>query len=206
MKNFLDNYKSFQKNRKLVGFSKLGFWIAFFVVIILIANLSSGTTTSKTSKDDVIEDNNEIKSYHFEYNFNDQKYNGTYDAGNIEIILEDYAIYINGNKIYSNKEGVVIPDYTYSDLNKVNKIISDKEPDFETNYKDGKKEASYVVLEDDKEITIDYIKNTDNTYLVTADDLNNHLEIRYFDIGKATLDFDSSIYIYELTEEELNEY
>lgn len=207
MKNFLENYNKFKENRRAVGFSKLGFWVLFFGMIIFIAIFSgkgnSSTIPSKEEKkEEPIENKEEINSYDFEYIFNDKKYSGTFYNYEMEIIGQNESFYILKDKILTSNQNSIIPDYKYLDINELKNIITNLEPDSTTKYKDGKMEYTYVI----DLLTIKYIDNLDNTFKAIIDYPNNNLEIDFYNINKTSLKFDEEIYKFDYNKEENNEY
>lgn len=206
MNNFFNNFNKFRENRRAVGFSKLGFWVVFFGIIFLIIAFSSNKNSSLMptdgNKKEQKEIKNEINSYNFEYNYNGQKYMGTYTKNEIEIIGDDISFYIKDNEIFTSKKESVVPDYEYLDIHNLQKKIKDLEADSTTKYKDGKLEYTYNL----NNLTIKYIDNADNTFRAIINDLDSDLEIYYYNINEAVLNIDGQIYKYRYNREDNYEY
>ena len=208
MKDFLEKYNNLkQNNRRVVGFSKLGFWIVFFGIIILMAMSSSGTTTSNNNHENQnINDDTSISSYHFEYILNNQKYTGNFLNGKIELIGEGVAYYILDDKILTDNLDSIIPNYDYLNKNKINELIDKLEAETETSYKDGRVEYTYISKHNDDPMTIKYIKNPDKTINFIIDYALNHMEINVSDIDDKNINIDEAKYVYEYNKEDNNEY
>ena len=72
MKEYIEKYKEFKQNRRQVGLTKLGFWIVFFGVILLIYLIpTGGHKTVYTPNADALKDEQNIVS-RCEYDFSIQ--------------------------------------------------------------------------------------------------------------------------------------
>ena len=209
MNEIIDKYKEFKNNRRNVGLVKLGFWILFFGIIILIAAMPTkhhSTVPSNNNKEDENEVINDSKTnYYFSYKINGQSYTGFYIDNNI-ILANDYiSFYITNDDILMDKEDGVIPDYTYVNINVFYELMHKSELESTTSYKDGKEEYKYINKENDVETFITYIENTDESIDVIISKEDNMIEIHYFDFDKVENDIDKEKYTYSLKEVE-NEY
>ena len=204
MKDLIEKYKEFKTDRRKVGLYKLGFWIIFFVFLIILYNIPTGSKKTKTyNNNDNIDTQEEIMDkYAFSYKVNDIEYTGTYYENSIELISDTCSFYLTDDKVYTNKEDCLIPDYTYLNINNMEELRNNSELESEKSYKDGKEEYEYT---SENNLKLTYIKNTDNT--INADMVleDKEISIYYYDFNKVELSFDSEKYLYELKEVE-NEY
>ena len=204
MKELIEKYREFKKNRRTVGFAKLGFWIIFFGIMFLLYAIPTGSNnTSYTPSDDEVpqEDKSVISSYAFEYTINEKEYMGSYN-GNTELIGEDGSFFIQKDKILMDKENVIIPDYTYTNIHKLDSLIEKSELEATTSYKDGREEYKYINKDNNNETIIIYTKNSDETIDAHLEYNDNVVDIHYYNINKIELKLDEEKYIYELKEVE----
>lgn len=203
MKEYIEKYKEFKQNRRQVGLIKLGFWIVFFGVILLIYLIPTGghKTVYTPNADAPKDEQNIVSSYAFEYTINGKKYTGLYN-GNIELIGEDGSFFIQRDKILMDKEDAVLPDHTYTNIHKLDNLIASSELEATTSYKDGREEYKYINKENDNETIITYTKNSDETIDAHLEYSDNIVDIHYYDINKIELKLDEEKYIYELKEVE----
>lgn len=203
MKEYIDKYREFKKNRRAVGFTKLGFWVIFFGIMFLLYFIPTGShNTSYTPENDIPkEDENIISNYAFDYTINEKKYTGFYN-GNIELVGDDSSFFIQKDKVLMDKEEALLPDYTYTNIHKLDALKEKSELDATTSYKDGREEYKYINKENDNETKITYTKNTDGTIDAHIEYSDNIIDIHYYDINKIDLKLDEEKYIYELKEVE----
>ena len=206
MKEYLERYKEFSENRRRMGTIKLSFWVIFFGILLLIYYFPSNSNKKhippKTENKEEQQEDIKITNYSFNYTLNEEIYSGYYYEGNIELIGEKYSFYITDNKILSNQEDAIMPDYTYLDINKVNDLIENSELEATTSYKDGKEEYKYINTSDNEKIIINYMSNNDDTINVHLEYNDNDIDIYYYNINKTNITFEENKYIYELKEVE----
>ena len=147
-------------------------------------------------KDDVID------KYTFSYKIDGIEYTGTYYEDNMEIIGDTCSFYLSDDKVYTDKEGCLIPDYTYLNINNLDELRLNLELDATTSYKDGKEEYKYT---SENNICLIYIKNSDKTIDANIVLEDKEISITYSNFDDVELSFDSNKYLYELKEVE-NEY
>lgn len=206
MKNLIENYKEFKNNRRKVGLYKLGFWIVFFIFLIILYNIPTGSkneTPYNNDSNDVIEKKDGvIDKYAFSYKVDGLEYTGTYYENNLEIVGESCSFYLTDDKVFTNKEDCLIPDYTYLNISNLDELRVNLELESTTSYKDGKEEYKYT---SENNVKLTYVKNSDET--INADIIleDKEISITYSSFDDVELSFDSNKYLYELKEVE-NEY
>lgn len=183
LKEYWDLFKEAWKDSRKRAIIKLGLYIIFFMIVILMI---------KTSDNNYVVDNNTTKNDYSNYNFNlnfnsNDIINGTYDNNIIKYNYLNQIYYINDNMTYQmiNNELLVTDNYSIHIsrllINELDNYLSESEEIYKTEFSDGRIKKGYEIeiedfayLYDNKEILDKNKLNISVTYL--NDEIN---EIEY---------------------------
>lgn len=183
LKEYWDLFKEAWKDSRKRSIIKLGLYIIFFMIVILMI---------KTSDNNYVVDNNTTKNDYSNYNFNlnfnsNDIINGTYDNNIIKYNYLNQIYYINDNMTYQmiNNELLVTDNYSIHIsrllINELDNYLSESEEIYKTEFSDGRIKKGYEIeiedfayLYDNKEILDKNKLNISVTYL--NDEIN---EIEY---------------------------